>query len=160
MAPTFTKAEAASHIGGGGGGVGGGGVGGAGGGGSAGGGGGRAEVYELFLRYEAWKTAYNAYDLMDAVRHTLHRAAAPPPAVLQPHTSCRAAAPHLLPRCSPTPPAVRRGPTYDLMLLGLCRGPAVPRLRLATRVLPGPGLRTGAAHLLRAEVGRLPRAAH
>ena len=143
MAPTFTKAEAASHLGGGGGGVGGGGVGGAGGGDSAGGGGGRAEVYELFLRYEAWKAAYNAYDLMDAVRHTLHRAPA-----------------HLLPCCSPTPPAVRRGPTYDLMLLGLCRGPAVPRLRLATRVLPGPGLRTGAAHLLRAEVGRLPRAAH
>ena len=44
MAPTFTKAEAASHTGGGAGGVGGGGVGGAGGGGSAGGGGGRAEV--------------------------------------------------------------------------------------------------------------------
>ena len=103
MAPTFTKAEAASHIGGGGGGVGGGGVGGAGGGGSAGVGGGRAEVYELFLRYEAWKAAYNAYDLMDAVRHTLHRAAAPPPAVLQPHTSCRAAAPHLLPCCAAPP---------------------------------------------------------
>lgn len=87
MAPTFTKAEAASHTGGGAGGVGGGRVGGAGGGGSAGGGGGRAEVYELFLRYEAWKAAYNAYDLMDAVRHTLHRAPAP----------------HLLPCCAAPP---------------------------------------------------------
>jgi hypothetical protein len=72
MAPTFTKAEAAADTGGGGGGggVSGGGVGGAG-GGAGGGGGGRAEAYELFLRYEAWKAAYNAYDVMDAVRHIL-----------------------------------------------------------------------------------------
>ena len=35
-------------------------------------GGGRAEAYELFLRYEAWKAAYNAYDVMDAVRHIFY----------------------------------------------------------------------------------------
>ena len=122
MAPTFTKAEAASHLGGGGGGVGGGGVGGAGGGGSAGGGGGRAEVYELFLRYEAWKAAYNAYDLMDAVRHTLHRAAAPPPAVLQPHTSCRAARPHLrsdVARALPGPCRTAAPPCYSCVTRAL-----------------------------------------
>ena len=47
MAPTFTKAEADDDTSG----------------------GGRAEAYDLFLRYEAWKAAYNAYDVMDAVRH-------------------------------------------------------------------------------------------
>lgn len=71
MAPTFTKAEVAANTGGGGGGVNGGGIGGAG-GGAGGGGGGRAEAYELFLRYEAWKAAYNAYDVMDAVRHIFY----------------------------------------------------------------------------------------
>jgi hypothetical protein len=47
MAPTFTKAEVDDDT-------------------SRGG---RAEAYDLFLRYEAWKAAYNAYDVMDAVRH-------------------------------------------------------------------------------------------